>query len=233
MQHILERYIEKGEGAALILNTQDLFDTVRDKLIIKNRIIYKEMWEPVKLTRKGLYYKDEMFCMFVPLTGWGKIKPGGRPDNITTIVYDEINVSDRTVRNSQLEWLLSIVYSLSPKGKSVLFAFCNNLTIDLPLLTRLGFTEFSENEVQYRKFGVLRAMFYVPKTSAEQKRIIAKEGNWNNDFARLLGMEGMAVFNENNYDNNSGVVPHSEHHTFRENTSNDFFYFHPHCYAKV
>jgi hypothetical protein len=115
--------------------------------------------------------------MFVPLSAWGKFKIGTRPANITTIIYDEFNVSDRLIRTTQTDHLLNILMSASPKGKCIIFAFCNNLTLNVTLLTRLGFTEFTDNEIQYRKFGNMKLMFYVPKTSAEQRKIIAKEKN--------------------------------------------------------
>ena len=217
LDHILNRYREKGERAVWVFNTEKQITNAKQSMLMNSKIHYPEKWKTVVASRRGLYDKGKFFCYFIALQQAYQYKIG-RDYSVKTIVYDEFNAGTTQIGADQHIYWETLVNTFAPLNTSnndlVCFLLANVKTLGNVLLSKYDINSF-DDELTVRSFnGMKLTLLYVPKN---QQELIGTTKNWAMVNSEQLKLERESFFAENVKDNMTNIIHLDDRYKYKMN----------------
>ena len=232
LQFAREKYLRDNEKSVWIFNCVNDIPP-RDKFLAANMEFYPNDWENVELNENGLIDTNtkQIFLYFAFISSSRKLKMGGRDQRVRYIFYDEFNEGLDRIGHRQVLAFHSIVSSsFSSKGKPKasidklkIFLMSNNITSDVPLLTKWKINRLPKEEIEeYQIKDNFLIKLFNPKTSFQKKKQTLLRENWLYSMSDSLGMYDLRIVGRSLLDNNQGVVPPAQQDFYKVHTKNHY-----------
>ncbi len=208
-EFILKKFIETGDKAIWVVNTETILLKEKSRFIMNNKQVFPEKWKDVKMIGEKVYYKKECFLTLVALSTAENIK-GSRDNDIRYMIYDEFNVGLSHINKRQYDLLdnLCNTYSnvMDDTLKLQVFIFGNNKSMVVPIFQSLKIKSLKiELQQKLNNFGLKLYQVYVPIVNRKLAEIKYKN-NALFQLGKIAGTTQHSFLNESLYDVEYGVV---------------------------